>query len=244
MPQQFKNNWSYTLTSGIDNVQTTINVGASGASLISDASATNWYYLTIDDNANIEIVKVTSANGTTGDLTVVRGQDGTSAASFASGTLIESRVTEGSLEALQNMPDTSADRSVMVSDGTDTKLLTGTGVSISTNDQLSGHGAAISAQTASYTLAASDNGKVVTINSASAVTLTLPDQATTTLPAGFQVAVIQRGAGQVTVAASGSDTIESVGGNSKLAGQHSAATIVLLVAGSPNTWGLYGDISA
>ena len=63
---------------------------------------------------------------------------------------------------------------------------------------LSGHGAKINAQTGTtYTLTASDNGKVVTLDNAAAITLTLPETSTETIAQGFQCVLIAKGAGQV-----------------------------------------------
>jgi hypothetical protein len=59
--------------------------------------------------------------------------------------------------------------------------------------------AGVNVQTANYTLTATDNGNVLIMNSANAVTVTVP----ATLPAGFIVQIIQKGAGQVTVDGSG-----------------------------------------
>ena len=244
MPQQFHNNWASTLQGAIDNSQTTITVSTADAALITDASATNWYYLTIDDESSIEIVKVTAANGGNGQLTVERGADGTSGTAFSSGTVIENRVTAGTLDLLQSMPDTHADNALLKGDVTDSKKLQETGLIVDDDDNLSGHGAAINEQSGTtYTLAASDNGKIVSFTNASAVTCTLPQQSTTTLAAGFQCAIIQRGAGQVSFAIEGSDTIESKGSNTSLTGQASTGTVVLVAAGSPNTWFLLGDLA-
>ena len=57
--------------------------------------------------------------------------------------------------------------------------------------------------TTSRDLATTDNGAVLEVNSASAVTLTVPS----TLPAGFNCIVSQVGAGQVTIAAGTSATV-------------------------------------
>ena len=245
MPQPFHNNWASTLQGAINDTTTTITVIVADANEITDASATNWYYLTLDDETNIEIVKVTAANGTTGDLTVVRGQDGTSGTAFSSGTVIENRVTAGTLDLLQSMPDTHADNAILRGNGADSKKLQTSGLTVDDNDALSGHGASINAQTGtSYTLTAADNGKVVTLDNAAAITLTVPQQSTTTLPAGFQCAIVQKGAGQVTVAKEGSDTLLSEDSNVKLTKQGSIGTIVLLTAGTPNAWFLAGSLTA
>lgn len=73
---------------------------------------------------------------------------------------------------------------------------------------------AIVSVTASRDLAASDNGKVLEVNSASAVTLTVPS----TLAAAFNCIVSQIGAGQVTIAAGSGATLNAFGG-AKTAGQ-------------------------
>lgn len=67
--------------------------------------------------------------------------------------------------------------------------------------------AMVNTQTANYTLTTSDNGAILIMNSATAVTVTVP----ATLPAGFVVQIIQKGAGQITVTGSGS-TINSANG--------------------------------
>jgi len=85
----------------------------------------------------------------------------------------------------------------------------------------------------SYTLAASDNGKIVTCNNASAITLTVPSG----LGAGFNCTVIQLGAGQVTPTASGT-TLNNRQSHTKTAGQYAAITLAAYVA---NTFAWQGD---
>jgi hypothetical protein len=76
-----------------------------------------------------------------------------------------------------------------------------------------------------YTLLASDNGKVLTFNNASAITLTVP----ASLPVGFNVSVVQKGAGQVTFVASGV-TIINRQAFTKTAGQYAVASLMALSA--------------
>ncbi len=75
-----------------------------------------------------------------------------------------------------------------------------------------------------YTLAASDNGKVITFNSSSAITLTVPS-----LSVGFNCMVVQKGTGQVTLSASGV-TISNRYGYTKTAGQYSMFTLVCIAS--------------
>ena len=87
----------------------------------------------------------------------------------------------------------------------------------------------------SYQLLASDNGKVITLNNGSAITLTVP----TGLGAGFNCLIAQLGAGAVTVTASGT-TINSRGGLVATNGQYAVASLVAYVA---NTFVLAGDLA-
>jgi len=95
-----------------------------------------------------------------------------------------------------------------------------------------------------YTLTASDEGKVVTLNNASAITLTLPENSTEALPEGFNCILRQLGAGQVSVAVEGSDTLVAASSATKISGQFSEAQVDIQTAGSPNTWFMAGDIAA
>ena len=82
---------------------------------------------------------------------------------------------------------------------------------------------AINAQTGTtYTFLESDNGKVVTFNNGSAVTVTIP----TALPLGFNCTAIQLGAGQVGFTAASGLTMQSYGSQYRLIGQHAAASII------------------
>jgi hypothetical protein len=82
--------------------------------------------------------------------------------------------------------------------------------------------ATVNAQTGtSYTLSETDNGKVITLNSSSPITLTVPSG----LSVGFNCLVVQLGTGAITFTAS-STTIYNRGTNTKTAGQYAIATIV------------------
>jgi hypothetical protein len=95
----------------------------------------------------------------------------------------------------------------------------------------------INAQTGtSYSLQTSDNGKLVTLNNASAITLTVP----ASLGAGFNCQILQLGAGQVTISASGT-TVHNASSHTKLTGQYSSAS---LVAYDANTFLFQGDTTS
>jgi hypothetical protein len=99
----------------------------------------------------------------------------------------------------------------------------------------------INAQTGTtYTLVIGDDGKLVELNNASAITLTVPLNSSAAFAIGAQITLLQTGAGQVTVAATGGVTIVSNPGL-KLRAQYSGAT--LLKRGT-DSWVLLGDITA
>jgi hypothetical protein len=99
---------------------------------------------------------------------------------------------------------------------------------------------ATNAQTASYTLVLSDKGKLVEMSNASANNLTVPLNSSVAYPTGTQINILQTGAGQTTVVATGGVTINASPGL-KLRAQWSAAT---LIKRATDTWVLVGDLSA
>ena len=96
--------------------------------------------------------------------------------------------------------------------------------------------AGISAKTASYTLVAGDNGRIITMNVATANNLTVP----ASLDVGFNCTIIQLGAGQTTIVASGT-TLNSYQGYLKISGQHGSASIVSYTS---NVYNVAGSLSA
>jgi hypothetical protein len=96
------------------------------------------------------------------------------------------------------------------------------------------------AQTASYTLVLADKAKIVEMNVGSANNLTVPLNASVAFPVGTQIHIVQTGAGQTTVVATGGVTINATPGL-KLRTQWSGAT---LIKRAENTWVLVGDLSA
>ena len=99
----FKNNAKTTLSSGVNNSTTTIPVTEGSVFPVADPtdSATdNFFFVTLDDDTNNEIVKVTFSSGNAGNqnLTVVRAQEGTTARAFSSGDKVELRLTAGMVD--------------------------------------------------------------------------------------------------------------------------------------------------
>jgi hypothetical protein len=98
-------------------------------------------------------------------------------------------------------------------------------------------GASINDQTGTtYTLLASDNGKVVVLDNASAVTITVPSG----LGAGFNCSFVQKGAGQVSFSAS-STTINNRQSHTKINAQYGVASLLAYAA---DTFVLAGDTAS
>jgi hypothetical protein len=89
-----------------------------------------------------------------------------------------------------------------------------------------------------YTLQAGDVGEYVTLNNASAITLTVP---ASVFSAGDTVNLVQLGAGQVTVAAGAGMTVNSQGSKMKITGQYGVATLLFT---SASVAVLLGNLSA
>jgi hypothetical protein len=97
---------------------------------------------------------------------------------------------------------------------------------------------ATNAQTGTtYTPVLADNGKLVTLSNASAITLTVPTNTSVAYATGAQINIQQIGAGQVTVAGDTGVTVNGTG--TALRTQWSAATLVKM---GTDSWTLIGDI--
>jgi len=93
----------------------------------------------------------------------------------------------------------------------------------------------------SYTLVASDVGKLITLNNAAAITLTLPQDSDATIAVRKYIDLYQLGAGQVTVAAGSGATLRVSGLTAKARAQYSRLGVQKV---SANTWSLFGDLAA
>lgn len=116
--QQWINNWSAELAAPAAIDATTMQVAPADAARLADASGAEYYVATLDDLAGeVEIVHIIGANGATGDLTVVRGLEGTAARAWGAASLIEARATRAGLMGLRFDPDTilTAEGQVLVS---------------------------------------------------------------------------------------------------------------------------------
>jgi hypothetical protein len=101
-------------------------------------------------------------------------------------------------------------------------------------------GQSVNVQTDSYTLVLADAGKLLEMGKATAQNLTVPLNSSVAFPVGVRVDILQTGAGQVTVVATGGVTIDAKTGL-KLEAQWAAAT---LIKRATDTWVLVGALSA
>lgn len=112
-------------------------------------------------------------------------------------------------------PSSATDNAIARYDSTTGKLIQNSAPVISDNGNISLFGPEINAQTGTtYTLQASDTGKIVTLNNASAITLTLPNSLD-----NFCCRIVQKGAGQVTLSPAGGATLNNRYGFTKTSGQ-------------------------
>lgn len=101
--------------------------------------------------------------------------------------------------------------------------------------------ATINAQTGTtYTLVAGDDAKVVTLNNAAAITVTVPQNSAAAIPIGSYIEFVQLGAGQVTFAAGTGATLNSRGGALKISAQYGVAGLRKVAT---NTFVLVGDVA-
>lgn len=96
-------------------------------------------------------------------------------------------------------------------------------------------------KTANYVVELKDSGKVITMNSSSSNTVTIPVNSTTAFPIGTVITVYQTGTGATSFVEDSGVTIHSKNSYKKIYAQYSAAQIVKV---DTNIWILAGDLKA
>lgn len=178
-----------------------------------------------------QYIATTSAN--TPDTVVYRDASG----NFAAGT-VTATTFSGSGASLTSIPG-----SALVSGAVGTTQLANGGV---TTDKLAsgapraGYNSTRNVVSSSaYTLVASDLGKLVEINSATAATVTIPTDSVA-FTEGDRIDIIQTGTGQVTLSPGAGVTLNSDSGKRKLLSQWAACTVIKRGA---NSWVAIGNLT-
>ncbi len=128
------NNYITTLNGAISNSDTTAFV--TSATGLPALTGGDFYYLTLVAGATREIVKVTAR--TTTNITIVRAQEGTTAVSWADGSVVSMRTTADSHDRKADHAATSTDKSVPRHVGTNGKVLQDSGVIIDDSNNITG----------------------------------------------------------------------------------------------------------
>jgi len=101
---------------------------------------------------------------------------------------------------------------------------------------------ALNAQTGtSYTAVLADDGDLVTLDNAAAITFTIPPNSSVAFGIGTQINIMQLGAGQVTITPGAGVTIRSANSRLKTTAQYSVATCLKIAT---DTWVAVGSLSA
>ena len=140
-------------------------------------------------------------------------------------------------------PGSSTDNTLVRMDGTTGKVIQGSGVVLSDNDEISGYRGNVNIQTGTtYTVLAADSGKIVDHANASAITTTLPNN----LPVGWCCTYAQTGAGQVTFSAASGATLRNRQSHTKIAGQWGEVSLYVRAnsGGAAAEYVLAGDTAA
>ncbi len=223
--------------------------------------------VTIDDSGNVSGVG-TLASGTvtvTGNIVVSGTVDGRDVSN--DGTTLDGHTTSLATKAIGIASVT--DNKLVRFDGTGGKQLQDSAIVVDDSGNITGAGTynTVNIATLNTTVAANttaiagkadlnytlndqtgttyapvltDAGKLVTLSNASAITVTIPANASVAFPVGTIIAFLQKGAGQVTFAIT-SDTLNNPGLTNKTRTQWSRVTLEKI---SSTVWVISGDLAA
>ena len=93
-----------------------------------------------------------------------------------------------------------------------------------------------------YTLALSDNGKLVTLSNSSSIAVTIPTNASVALPVGAVIMMAAYGAGAVTISGAGGVTVVSTGATAASPVIRTTYSSVGAIQTSANNWLVVGDL--
>ncbi len=203
--------------SSVINVKTSGTITA-GTITYPNTAGTNGYYLKTDGTGTASWAAVSGGASTVGSIS---GSSNVNGATISGATLTLTPADASNGGIVTTGVQTFAGAKTFNND-----------VTGNNNPKISGFSANINPQTnTTYTLAASDNGKIITLNNSGSITLTLP-----VLTAGFNCMIIQSGEGVVTLTGS-STTISNKNSFTKTAGVNSVVTVIYLTANTAITIG-------
>ncbi len=144
------------------------------------------------------------------------------------------RLPVGSTTSINNLPMTTADEGQIIFDSTLKKVFeyNGTEWKQLLEDRLT---PVVVPLTASYTLINSNNTNVLTFDSATDITLTIP----TGLPIGYNISIYQIGDGQVTITGAGGVQVKNRLSRFKTAGRDAGVGII---STATNIFHITGDL--
>lgn len=229
---------TYTTLSGdvtvSDSGVTAIGSGKVTSAMIADGAIVN-----ADINASAAIALSKLASGTSAQV-VLANSSGVPTYTTISGDIAISNTGVATIQAnsVALGTDTTGNYMSDITAGTGLTVTHTAGEGSTATVALAGY--SFNTSSVAYTLAASDNNKVVESTASAAIDITVPPYSSVPFAVGSEIVVFQRGAGKVRILAGSGVTILSTPGN-YLRAQYSGAT---LVNRDTNIWLLFGDLSA